>query len=303
MFAGGGVGSGCAGCVIAFAAGLSVGDIVKVTPSSKVVGDMALFLVTNNLTAQDVLTVDRPLNYPKSVVEMMQGMLGFPEGGWPAQAQQKILSAVGANPIDGRAADHMQPVDLTATFAELAGKIGHQPSETDVMSYLMYPQVFLDFDKHRQAYEDTSGIPSPYFFYGPPPMEEANIDLERGKTMIVKYLTTGDLRDDGMRTVFFELNGHPREVEVLDRSVEKTLHRHPKANADDPTHVAAPMPGKVTTVNIVKDQKVRAGDRLLSIEAMKMETAVYAPRDGVVKDVLVAPGSTISSRDLLAVIG
>ena len=278
------------------------GDIVKVTPSSKVVGDMALFLVTNDLTTKDVLESPRPLNYPKSVVEMMQGMLGFPEGGWPAEVQNKILASAGVQAITGRAGEHMPSVDLIAVGRELAAKAGHEPADTDVMSYLMYPQVYLDFEQHRQVYEDTSGIPTPYFFFGPPLLEEINIDLEKGKTLVVKYLTTGELREDGMRTVFFELNGHPREVEVLDRSMEKSLHRHPKANADDASHVAAPMPGKVTTVNIVKGQTVKSGDRLLSIEAMKMETAVYAPHDGTVKDVLVQPGSTIISRDLLAVI-
>lgn len=278
------------------------GDIVKVTPSSKVVGDMALFMVTNDLSADDVLKSERPLNYPKSVVEMMQGYLGFPEGGWPAEVQRKILSSVGAEPIEGRSSENMPPVDLSQTAATVQEKIGRTPSDTDVMSYLMYPQVFLDFEQHRQAYEDTSDIPTQCFFYGAPAAEEIEVDLEKGKTLIIKYLTTGDLRDDGMRTVFFELNGHPREVDVLDRSVAKTLHRHPKANADDPTHVGAPMPGKVTTVNAVKGQTVKAGDRLLSIEAMKMETAVYASRDGTIKDVLVSPGTTIAGRDLLAVI-
>ena len=278
------------------------GDIVKVTPSSKVVGDMALFMVSNNLSADDVLHAERPLNYPKSVVEMMQGYLGFPDGGWPKEVQQKILSAAGASPIEGRLGAQLPPVDLAETKKELATKIGHEPSETDVMSYLMYPQVFVDYDKHRQTYENTSGIPTPYFFYGPPPMDEINVTLEKGKTLILRYLATGELRSDGMRTVFFELNGHPREVDVLDRSVEKTLHRHPKANVDDATHVPAPMPGKVTTVNVVKGQAVKTGDRLLSIEAMKMEAAIYSPRDGVVKDILVGPGSTIASRDLLAII-
>ncbi len=278
------------------------GDIVKVTPSSKVVGDMALFMVTNNLTVKDVLESPRPLNYPRSVVEMMQGMLGFPEGGWPAEIQNKVLSAAGVKPIEGRPGEHMPPVDFEGVKESLASKIGHEPSETDVMSYLMYPDVFIEFDRHRQSYGDTSGIPTPCFLYGPPPMEETYIDLERGKTLILKYLTTGELREDGMRTVFFELNGHPREVDVLDRSVEKILQRHPKANADDPSHIPAPMPGKVTTINVVKGQAVKAGDRLLSIEAMKMETAVYSPRDGTVQDVLVHPGSTIASRDLLAIV-
>ena len=278
------------------------GDIVKVTPSSKVVGDMALFMVTNNLSADDVLNSPRPLNYPKSVVEMMQGYLGVPDGGWPQKIQSLVLASAGVQALQGRPGETLPPVDFAVVGKELAAKIGRAPSETDVISYLMYPQVLIDFDKHRQAYADTSGIPTPYFFYGAPVLEEINVEIEKGKTLVIKYQTTGDLREDGMRTVFFEINGQPREVDVLDRSAETTLHRHPKANADDAAHIPAPMPGKVTTVNVVAGQAVKAGDRLMSIEAMKMETAVYAPRDGTVMEVLVKPGTIIASRDLLAVI-
>ena len=278
------------------------GDIVKVTPSSKVVGDMALFMVTNNLTAYDVLQGNRKLNYPKSVVEMMQGLLGTPEGGWPKVLQKIILSSAGEKPLSGRPGAKLPKVDFAATKKELAGKIKREASDEDVMSYLMYPAVFLDFEKHRQLYDSVSVLPTSAFFYGLQSGEEITVEIEPGKNLIIKFLTTSDPRDDGNRTVFFELNGQPREVDVPDRSLEGNLHKQPKADPDDPTHIAAPMPGKVSTVAVKKGQEVKAGERLLSIEAMKMETAVYCPRDTRVEDVLVKPGSSVSARDLLIVL-
>jgi pyruvate carboxylase len=275
------------------------GDIVKVTPSSKVVGDMALFMVTNNLTARDILESKRPFNYPKSVVEMMQGYLGHPEGGWPEQIRQLILNSSGAKPIEGRPGESLPAVDFATVRQELAKKIDQEPTELDVMSYLMYPDVFVDFEKHRQQYEDVTYLPTPAFFYGLEPAEEINVEIEPGKTLVIRYLAMGETREDGMRTVFFELNGEPRTVDVLDRSVEKTIHRHVKATPDDPNHVPAPMPGKVSSVVVSKGQKVRSGDRLLTIEAMKMETAVYSPKDGTVREIHVHPGSVVASRDLL----
>jgi pyruvate carboxylase len=151
-------------------------------------------------------------------------------------------------------------------------------------------------------FDNTSVLPTGAFFYGLRGGEEINVEIEPGKTLILKYLTTGDSRDDGTRTVFFELNGQPREVVVPDRSLEGSLHRHPKADADDPDHVAAPMPGKVSTIAVKKGQLVKAGERLLSIEAMKMETAVYCPRDATVGDVLVKPSSIVTAGDLLVVL-
>jgi pyruvate carboxylase len=275
------------------------GDIVKVTPSSKVVGDLALFMVTNGLTASDVLSPGKKHNFPKSVVEMMQGMLGFPEGGWPKVLQKIILDSAGAKPIKGRPGAKLAKVDLGATKTELAGKIGHEPRDVDVQSYLMYPQVYLDYQKFRKQYDNVGVIPTPAFFYGLQPGEEVTLDIEEGKTLIVRFLTAGEPREDGTRTVFFELNGQPREVNVPDRSLEATLHKHPKADADDPDQVPAPMPGKVTNVAVAKGQQVKAGERLLSIEAMKMETAVYCPRDSKVKDVAVKAGSAVSAGDLL----
>ena len=280
------------------------GDIVKVTPSSKVVGDLALFMVTNNLTAMDVLAPNpsKKLNFPKSVVELMQGYLGQPEGGWPKVLQKIILDTAGAKPVKGRPGETMKPVDFAAVRKELTDKLGRDPRDIDVLSYLMYPQVFLDYSKKLAAYENVSVIPTPQFLYGMQSGEEVSIEIEPGKTLIIRYLTTGEPREDGMRTVFFELNGQPREVNVPDRSLEATLHKAPKADPDDPDHVAAPMPGKVSTVAAVKGQTVKAGERLLSIEAMKMETAVYCPREARVKDVLVKPGAVVAARDLLVVL-
>jgi pyruvate carboxylase len=278
------------------------GDIVKVTPSSKVVGDMALFMVTNNLTAMDVLTPEKKLNFPKSVVEMMQGAIGWPEGGFPKVLQKIILDSAGAKPIKGRPGEKLPKVDFAATARELKAKFHHEPREQDVLSYILYPQVFADYEKHKQMYDNISVLPTPAFFYGLQSGEEISVEIEPGKTLIMRYLTTGEPREDGTRTVFFELNGQPREVVVADRALEGNLHKHPKADPDDANHVPAPMPGKVSTVAVKKGQAVKSGERLLSIEAMKMETAVYCPRDAKVADVLVKPGSVVSARDLLVVL-
>jgi pyruvate carboxylase len=278
------------------------GDIVKVTPSSKVVGDLALFMVTNGLSAMDVLAPNQKLNFPKSVVEMMQGMLGHPPGGWPKVLQKIILSTAGAAPIKGRPGAKLPKADFAAVKKELTAKLKQEVRDVDVLSYLLYPQVFLDYAKHMQLYDNTSVIPTPAFFYGLTSGEEIAVEIEPGKRLIIKYLTTGEAREDGLRTVFFELNGQPREVNVPDRSLEGKLHKAPKADPDDPNHVPAPMPGKVSAVAAKKGQDVKSGERLLSIEAMKMETAVYSPRDAKVSDVLVKPGSVVSARDLLIVL-
>jgi pyruvate carboxylase len=279
-----------------------LGDIIKVTPSSKVVGDLALFMVTNNLTAMDILAPKTKLNFPRSVVEMMEGNLGQPPGGWPKVLQKIILDSAGAKASTQRPGAKLPKVDFDKVKKELTEKTGQEPRQVDVMSYLMYPQVFLDYDKHLKLYDNTSVIPTPAFWYGLQPGEEISVEIEPGKTLMVKYLTTGDPREDGTRTVFFELNGQPREVAVQDRSLEGKLHRNPKAEADNPHHVGAPMPGKVSTVQVKKGQAVKTGERLLSIEAMKMETAVYAPRDATIAQVEVKAGTIVTAGDLLVVL-
>jgi pyruvate carboxylase len=287
------------------------GDIVKVTPSSKVVGDMALFMVTNGITAADVEAAangpgnkpGRKLTFPKSVVEMMQGAIGFPEGGFPKKVQKLIMDSAGATAIKGRAGAKLAKVDFGAVKKELATKLHHEPTETQVMSYLMYPQVFLDYARHRRNFDDVALLPTPAFFYGLRVGEEISVEIEPGKVLVVKYLTTSDVHEDGTRTVFFELNGQPREVTVTDKSREAAVARNPRADETNPNHIGAPMPGKVSTLAVVKGDKVKAGQKLLSIEAMKMETNVYSPRDGEVVDVTVKTGTVVGAKDLLVVLG
>jgi pyruvate carboxylase len=233
---------------------------------------------------------------------MMQGYLGQPEGGWPKVLQKIILDSAGAKPLKGRPGESMPPVDLGKVREEVADKTGREPRDVDVLSYLMYPQVFVEYSKKLALYDNVSVIPTPAFWYGLQSGEEISVEIEPGKVLIIRYLTAGDPREDGTRTVFFELNGQPREVNVADRSLEATLHKHPKADPDEPDHVAAPMPGKVSNVAVSKGNAVKAGQRLLSIEAMKMETAVYCPRDAKVKDVLVKAGSAVTAGDLLVVL-
>ncbi|HEX8323185.1 MAG TPA: pyruvate carboxylase [Tepidisphaeraceae bacterium] len=278
------------------------GDIVKVTPSSKVVGDMALFMVTNHLTPLDVLDPSKKLSFPKSVVEMMQGAIGVPEGGWPKVLQKIILDSAGVKPIKGRLSATLPKVDFKKTQKEVSGTLKREASETEVMSHLMYPQVFADLQKHCDRFSDTSVLPTPAFFYGLKSGEEAAIEIEPGKTLILRFLTAGAAQDDGTRTMFFELNGQPREVRVVDRTLSSTLLVRAKADPDNAKHVGAPMPGKISTVTVKAGQTVKEGEKLLSIEAMKMETAVYAPRDATVANVEVAVGVTVSSGDLLVVL-
>jgi pyruvate carboxylase len=273
------------------------GDIVKVTPSSKIVGDMALFMVTNNLTPKDVLDPDRHLAYPKSVVEFFRGDIGQPAGGFPKALQKIVLGK--EKPLKGRPGASLPKVNLEKTRDELSEKIRHEAKDTDLASYLMYPQVFLEFDRFRGHYGDVSVVPTPAFFYGLQPYQEVPIEIEPGKTLVVKFLTVGDPDADGMVTVFFELNGQPREVKVPDRKRGTAKVERPKADPQNAKHVGAPMPGKVSSVSVSLGQTIQKGTRLLAIEAMKMETAVYSPRDGKVAKIDVQPGTLVATGDLL----
>jgi pyruvate carboxylase len=275
------------------------GDIVKVTPSSKVVGDLALFMVTNNLTAEEVLTSETPLHFPKSVVEMMQGCLGEPAGGWPRQFQDIVLRSARATPLKGRPGASLPPADLAGAADIVRTKTDRPPREEDVLSYLLYPNVFMDYTEHWRQYGDTTVIPTRNFFYGIQPGDEISVHIEPGKTLIIRFLTTGEARDDGRRTVFFELNGQPREVTVIDRSVAVAAEPRPKADPGNPGHVAAPMPGKVSAIAVRKGQPVKIGQHLFSMEAMKMETAVSSPVEAVVADVAVKVGMTVEAGDLV----
>ena len=273
------------------------GDIVKVTPTSKAVGDMALFLLANNLKAEDVLDPNRELAFPESVIDLIAGRMGQPPGGFPARVRKRILRDV--KPVRGRPGASLPPADFDGTAKDLARKLSRPPSGREVVSYLLYPRVFDDFVRHLQDYSDTSVFPTPTFFYGLESGEETAIDIEPGKTLIIKFLTISDPHPDGHRTVFFELNGQPREVNVIDRSLEPEESARPKADPADPMQVAAPMPGLVVTVGVQRGDKVTRGQKLVTMEAMKMESTVYAELDGRVGELLVKPGVQVETGELL----
>jgi len=192
-------------------------------------------------------------------------------------------------------------VDFDAVRAELEGRLRRKVSRREVISYLLYPKVFLDYSEHLRQYSDVSVLPTPVFFYGMQPGQEIAVDIEPGKTLIIKFLAVGEPDQEARRTIFFELNGQPREVKVVDRSLASAIVAHPKAEADNPYHVPAPFPGRVVSVSVSAGDSVERGQRLLSLEAMKMETTIYAEREGKIAQVLVKPGFEVDSKDLLIV--
>jgi pyruvate carboxylase len=253
------------------------GDIVKVTPSSKVVGDMALMMVSQELTVADVENPDRDIAFPDSVVSMLRGDLGQSPGGWPQALQKKALK--GAKPITVRPGSLLDAADLSAGRKEAEEKVGRTLSEPEFASWLMYPKVFSDFAAAQETYGPVSVLPTPNYFYGMKPEDEIFVDIEKGKTLVIRC-----------------------RVKVPDRAHGASAARaRRKAEPGNEAHVAAPMPGVVSTVSVTAGQSVRAGDVLVSIEAMKMETALHAERDGTVAELLVRPGDQIDAKDLLIV--
>lgn len=276
------------------------GDIVKVTPTSKVVGDMALLMVTSGLTREQVLDPDVEVAFPESVVQFFRGDLGQPIGGFPRELQRKVLK--GATPLTERPGATLPPADLEAERKRIQQHLPRPVTDQDLASYLMYPRVWLDYARERLQYGDVSILPTPVFFYGMESGQEISVDLERGKTLIVRYITTSEPHEDGTRTVFFELNGQPRSIRITDRSQVALRPPQRKAEPGNPGHVAAPMPGTITTVSVSVGRKVARGEVLLTIEAMKMESAVRAETDGEVAEVLVRPGQQVDAKDLLVVL-
>ncbi len=276
------------------------GDIVKVTPTSKSVGDMALFMVANELTADDVLSGKKEIAYPESVIDLISGAMGQPPGGFPEEVKKRILGSRTA--FEGRPGESLPTADLDAAGKKLEPLLERTPTKRDELSAILYPKVFEQFAAHRQEFSDTSGLPTPVFFYGMQPGEEFAVDIEPGKTLFLKFSTTGSAHPDGTRSVFFELNGQPRDVNVPDSSLESTVVKNLKADSSDPTHVASSMPGMVVSVVVEPDETVKKGQKLLTIEAMKMQTTVNSTRDGKVGKLLVKAGSRVDAGDLLLTI-
>ncbi|MEO0749937.1 MAG: pyruvate carboxylase, partial [Pseudomonadota bacterium] len=268
------------------------GDIVKVTPSSKVVGDMALMMVSQGLLREDVEDPNKDVVFPDSVVDMMRGNLGQPPGGWPNAIQKKILKDEA--PSTERPGKHLEPVDLEATRKDVTDQLeGKSVDDEDLSGYLMYPKVFLDYMGRHRIYGPVRTLPTKTFFYGMQPGNEISVEIDPGKTMEIRLQAIGETDENAEVRVFFELNGQPRIIRVPNRLVKSTTASRPKAELGNPNHVGAPMPGVVSSVAVQVGQKVAEGDALLTIEAMKMETGIYAERAATVKAVHVQPQGQI----------
>ncbi len=273
------------------------GDIVKVTPSSKVVGDMALFMVQHHLTEEDVLHRASGLDFPDSVVELMKGELGTPPDGFPQEVQRAILK--GAAPLTERPGKMMQPLNFDAIKNELFEKLERPVTEFDALAYALYPKVFMDYSSYVARYGDISVLDTNTFFHGMRLGETIEVEIERGKTLYLKLIQIGQPDDHGMRTIYYEMNGVPREVEVKDISIKESSSSRPKADRSNAKQIGASMPGSVLKVLVETGTRVRKGEQLLVTEAMKMETTIQAPEDGEIKAVHVKEGEAIASQDLL----
>ncbi|MBK5927886.1 pyruvate carboxylase [Rhodobaculum claviforme] len=274
------------------------GDIVKVTPSSKVVGDMALVMVAQGLTRAQVEDPKVEVSFPDSVLDMLRGNLGQPPGGWPEAISRKALKDEAR--FTDRPGLHAHPIDIDDTRARVIEELeGFRIDDEDLAGYLMYPKVFLDYMGRHRIYGPVRTLPTRNFFYGMAPGEEISVEIDPGKTLEVRLITLGETTEDGDVRVFFELNGQPRTIRVPNRKVKAETPQRPKAAEGNPAHVGAPMPGAVAAIAVSPGAKVSAGDLLLTIEAMKMETGLHADHGGTIKAVHVQPGAQIEAKDLL----
>lgn len=276
---------------------LMFGDVVKVTPSSKVVGDMALFMVQNDLTEQNIYERGVAMDFPDSVIEFFQGYLGQPHGGFPKELQALILKDREA--ITDLPGDLLEPVNFEQLADVLDERLGRTPTNQELLAYALYPKVFEQYTKTFDQYSDLSVLDTPTFLYGLRLGEEVEVEIEKGKTLIIKLVSVGEPQHDGTRVMYFELNGQSREIIIQDMTVEVDNAAAVKADPANPKQIGATMPGTILKVVVSKGAKVSRGDHLLITEAMKMETTVQAPVDGVVKEIYTTAGDTISTGDLL----
>ncbi len=279
------------------------GDVVKVTPSSKVVGDMALFLVSNHLTTQDVLERGNELSFPESVISFFKGDLGQPYGGFPKKLQKIILKNQKA--ITDRPNKHLPPIDFETEYEAFHKKFqkgfAREIEFEDFLSYKIYPKVFEQAYNMFKNYDNLSVVPTLNFFYGMKLNEETIIDIAHGKSIVVKLLSVGPPDEEGMRTIFFKVNGQTRNTQILDKSLNIEKITNQKANPDDPKEIGAPLQGMLSTIKVKKGQEVKKNDPLFIIEAMKMETNVAATESGTVKKIVLKAGSMVNADDLVLV--
>ena len=294
-----------------------LGDLVKVTPSSKMVGDMAIFMVQHDLTPENILEKGADLSYPDSVISYFKGMMGQPAWGFPEGLQKIVLK--GEQPITCRPGELLPPADFAAAREHLRGmltsalstkdikKMGAElkenaasdPTDRAVISWCLYPKVYEEFLQKQKEYGYISRLGSHIFFHGMAPGETSQVEIEDGKTLVIKYVGLGELNAEGERAVIFELNGVRREVSVVDKSAADQVKKVPMADPDDKMQIGAQIPGAVSKIFVKKGDAVTAGEVLAVIEAMKMETSVLAPEDGVIDDIRVAAGDTVKHGELL----
>ncbi len=273
------------------------GDVVKVTPSSKVVGDMALFMVQNDLTEADIYEKGEFIDFPDSVIEFFQGYIGQPYGGFPEKLQEIILK--NREKIEERPGALLDPVDFEQLEKKLYKELGREVTSFDLIAYALYPDVFRGYHKFTKDFYDVSVLDTPTYFYGMRLGEEIEVEIERGKTLFIKLVSISEPRSDGTRVVYFELNGQSREIIIRDKNIESSTQSLPKADPDNSKHIGATMPGTVTEVLCQEGDRVERGDYILITEAMKMETTIQAPFKGVIKKIHVTEDTAIEPGDLL----
>ena len=276
------------------------GDIIKVTPSSKVVGDMCMFLITRGIKPEAVTSLEPgSVDFPESVIDMLWGGLGQPDGGWPADVQKAVLG--GREPTTSRPGDLAEPINLETTRSELSTTLGRTASDDDLYSHLMYPAVFAEFDEFVRTYGKVQGLPTTAFFYGLSISEEISVEIGPGKVLFIKLIGIGEPNAEGQRNVFYELNGMPRECAVIDQALApKNAITRLKGDLNDPLQAVAPMPGMVSEVNAEVGSKVEEGDPIITLEAMKMLTTISASTSGTVTEILARKGDAVETDDLLA---
>ncbi len=273
------------------------GDIVKVTPSSKIIGDMALFMVQNNLDEKDIYERGEFMDFPASVIEFFQGDIGQPYGGFPEKLQNIILK--GRDKIEVRPGVLLDPVDFKQLRDELYKKLGREVTSFDVVAYALYPDVFMSYHNFATQFADVSVLDTPTYLYGMRLGEEIEVEIEQGKTLFIRLASISEPRSDGTRVIYFELNGQSREIIMKDKNIQSDIIELPKADEEDPKQIGATMPGTVIKMLCNEGDKVEKGDYLLITEAMKMETTIQAPFKGVIKRIYVKDGAAISVNDLL----
>jgi pyruvate carboxylase len=271
------------------------GDLVKVTPSSKVVGDMAMFMTANGLTREDILQRGETLAFPDSVRALFRGDLGQPEGGFPKALQRIILK--GELPYTERPNAHLAPIDFEKAFEEFRAEFGQYVTELDLLSYILYPKVFREYNEHVKEFGDAQNIPTTAFFYGLKPNEEIMMGIEDGKKVIVQYLNMTEPNAAGQRVVFFRLNGQMRSIIIKDKSIKVDKAAHSKATKAN--EVGTPLQGNLSKILVKEGDTVAINTPLFIIEAMKMESTITSPMAGKVAKIHLSERTLVEQDDLV----